>query len=71
MAVVGLDGDTIGEIIKIDVDFLLVKEDGAFPNEFQVPVNAVAKVEGDTVHLSVTKDDARDQRWPGTPAAEA
>ncbi len=69
MIVVGLGGDRIGEVTKIDPGFLTVKEGDDFPTEHQVPIGAVARTEGHTVHLIVTKGDARDQKWPrGTSA---
>ncbi len=71
MIVVGIDGDTIGEISGMDDQFILVKGEGAFSPEYQVPRTAISRDDGEKVQLTVTKEDAVDQRWPGTLAGDA
>ncbi len=71
MVVVGLDGDKLGDISGLDGEFLLVKGEGMVAPEYQVPRTAVAADDGETVRLSVSKDEAIEQRWPGTPAGDA
>ncbi len=71
MIVVGIDGEKIGEVSGMDDQFVLVKGGGAFGPEYQVPRSAIARDDGETVQLTVSKEDAIDQRWPGTDAGEA
>lgn len=71
MIVVGVDGDKIGEISDLNDEFILVKGSGAFGTEYQVPRSAIGRDDGEKVQLTVTKEDAVDQRWPGTLAGEA
>jgi len=70
MTVIGLDGETFGEVSGTDGEFVLVKGSGAFGTEYQVPRSAIAEDEGETLRLHVTTADAIEQRWPGTPAGE-
>lgn len=70
MIVVGVDGDEIGQISGMDDQFILVKGGGAFGTEYQVPRSAISRDDGETVRLTVTKEEALDQRWPGTLAGD-
>ena len=70
MAVVGRDGEKMGEVSGIDAGFVLVKGEGVFGTEYQVPCSAIAGNDGETVRLTVTNEDALEQRWPGTAAGD-
>ena len=70
MDVYGADGDKLGSIDGVFADYVSVKKGFFFPEDHYVPISAIQGVdEDDKVWLTVTKDEALNQRWDRLPEA--
>lgn len=69
-AVVGSNGEKVGEVVAAYRDYLVVQRGFFFPTDRYIPAGAIADVGGDRVHLNVTRDDAVSQPWHAIPPAE-
>ena len=67
MDVVGSDGKHVGTVDKVEGDQIkLTKNDPQAGGEHHyIPLNSVASVEDDEVHLNLTADEARQQAMGG------
>ena len=54
-SVVALDGTTLGKVREIHPHYILVGEQEDPHYDFDVPVRAIARIEGKTVHLKVNR----------------
>ena len=67
------DGDTIGDIVEINPDFLVVESDGGFlglgeRRQYFIPRGKVAHADGDDWYLAIDKDDVEAMGWSAPPA---
>lgn len=69
MTVYGFDGDKIGDVDVIEVEYFIVRKGFFFPEDHYIPFSAIQSVDGEDVVLNVTKDDALNQEWNQVPAA--
>ena len=66
-------GDTIGEIVEINPDFVIAETDGGFlglgeRRQYFVPRGAIAREAGTEWYLSVSRDEFEAQDWSQPPA---
>jgi len=66
-------GDTIGEIVEINPDFVIAETDGGFlglggRRQYFVPRAAIANDDGTEWYLSVSRDEFEMQDWSQPPA---
>jgi len=54
-SVIALDGTTLGKVREIHPHYVLVGEQEDPHYDFDVPARAIARVEGNTVHLKVNR----------------
>ncbi len=67
MDVFGSDGEKLGSIDRMEGDYLVASQGFFFPTDYYIPTSAISTVDGDQVHLNVTKDAALNQGWDSTP----
>jgi len=70
MAVFDAAGDKLGTLVRADPPFLIVEHGFFFQTAFEVPMQAVARVDGDGIWLSPTKDELAPERWNGLAPAD-
>jgi hypothetical protein len=66
-AVVGSDGEKVGEVVAAFRDYLVVQTGTLFPSDRYVPTSAIADYDGERVRLTVTKQQALQQPWRRIP----
>jgi hypothetical protein len=64
-AVVGNDGRRVGTVREVGQNYILTSTGMA--TGIYVPASAIANVEHDTVHLSVSQRDVADMGWEQPP----
>jgi len=65
-AVVGNDGKRVGGVQQVGQNYVLTSVDG-LASEIFVPASAIANVEHDTIHLSVSQRDVAQMGWEQPP----
>jgi len=70
MDVVGSDDAKVGDVDRLEGDFVVVKKGFFFPKDYYIPTSAFTTVDGDRAYLNVTKDDALNQGWDVAPGNE-
>jgi uncharacterized protein (TIGR02271 family) len=63
------DDAKLGKVIGVEGQTLVVEKGFLFPTDFYVPTSAIASTDGDTVYLTVSKDEAKASDWGQPPAA--
>jgi hypothetical protein len=61
--VIASDGDKLGKVIAVGPDHFVVEKGLFFRTDYDVPLTAIASVDGEEVHLLVTKEEALHQGW--------
>lgn len=69
MNVLGSDDDKLGEVDRLEGDYVVVKRGHLFPNDYYVPTTSIASINGDTVYLTEAKDAADRLGWDTPPPA--
>lgn len=67
MNVVGSDGDKVGEVDRLEGDYVVVKKGMFFPTDYYIPTSAFTTADADQAYLNVTKDVALNQGWDVAP----
>lgn len=67
MDVVGADDDKVGDVDRLEGDYVVVKKGFFFPKDYYIPTSAFTTADGDKAYLNVTKDDALNQGWDVAP----
>lgn len=67
MDVVGSDDDKVGDVDRLEGDYVVVKKGFFFPKDYYIPTSAFTTVDADKAYLNVTKDDALNQGWDVAP----
>lgn len=65
-AVVGNDGRRVGEVREVGQNYILTSTAG-LASDLYVPASAIANVELEVVHLSITQRDVADMGWEQPP----
>lgn len=65
-AVVGNDGKHVGAVKQVGQNYVLTSVDG-FGGDLYVPASAIANIEHDVIHLSVTQRDVAQMGWGQPP----
>ena len=65
-AVVGNDGKRVGGVRHVGQNYVLTLVDG-LGGEIYVPASAIANVEHDVIHLSVSQRDVAGMGWQQAP----
>ena len=65
-AVVGNDGRRVGTVQEVGQTYILTSTEGG-AGDIYIPSSAVANVEHDSVHLSVSQRDVADMGWAQPP----
>lgn len=67
--VVDAHGNELGEVVEAHPDHIVVEHGHLFPDDLEIPRDAVARVDGARVHLSLSIDEVKRHHWPrnGTP----
>lgn len=61
--VFGNDGEKVGNVSAVYPAYFVVEKGFFFPSDYSIPIEAVAGVDGERVHLLVTKDEALHSDW--------
>ncbi|CAN5740082.1 hypothetical protein BH23CHL8_BH23CHL8_12830 [soil metagenome] len=66
------DGDTIGDIVEVNPDFLVVESDGGFlglgeKRQYFIPRGKIAHADGNDWYLAIDKDDVEAMGWTDAP----
>ena len=67
MDVVGSDDSKVGDVDRLEGDYVVVKKGFFFPKDYYIPTSAFTTVDADKAYLNVTKDDALNQGWDTAP----
>jgi len=61
--------ETVGKVIEAHPDHLVVEHGHLFPDDLEIPRDAVANFDGSRVLLNVTIEEGMKRHWPmnGTP----
>lgn len=65
--VVGVDGDKIGTVAAVQPHYISVEKGFLFKDDIFIPTSTITSVEGETVYLSVTKDQIESEGWDREP----
>jgi len=65
------DDEKLGKVVAVEGSYLVVEKGFFFPTDYYVPTSAVASADGDTVYLSVGKDQAMNSGWDRMGTADA
>jgi uncharacterized protein (TIGR02271 family) len=60
LKVIGSDGEHVGSINLVEPAYIIVQK-GIFPQDYYIPLSAIASHDDTTVHLTITKDEALEQ----------
>ncbi len=66
--VVGADGETIGVVIAVHPNAVVVQQGLFLPIAYSIPTSALATYDGERIVLNVTKAVALAQGWETVPA---
>ena len=70
MEVRAVDGDSLGRIVEVRPDHVVVEKGTFFPEDHYIPLDAIGSVgEDGAVHLLVSRDEAVSQEWQNPPAS--
>jgi hypothetical protein len=67
--VVGNDGRRIGTVREVGQNYVLTSMPG-LASDVYIPASAIANVEGETVHLSVSRSGVPEMGWGQPPRAD-
>jgi hypothetical protein len=70
MAVYASEDTKIGHVAEIYEDSFLVRKGIFFLDDRYIPYNAIQQVDGDTVRLQLTANEAQSQEWRKRPDYE-
>jgi len=67
--VIDAHGNEIGEVVEAHPDHIVVEHGRLFHDDFEIPRDVVARVDGAHVQLNLTVDEIERHHWPrnGTP----
>lgn len=67
--VVDASGEPLGKVIEAHPDHLMVERGHFFPDDFEIPREAVVSADGSRVLLNLTIEEVARRHWPrnGTP----
>ena len=67
--VVDATGEPLGKIIEAHPDHIVVEHGRFFPDDLEIPRDAVASIDGSRVLLNLTMEEVARHHWPrnGTP----
>jgi len=67
--VVGSDGDTVGKVVAVENNYVVVEKGFFFPSDYYIPFSAIANYDEDKIYLNVTKEEAlnQDPPWDRAP----
>jgi uncharacterized protein (TIGR02271 family) len=65
------DGEDLGDVQEVRDGYLVVKKGMLFQHELYIPFSAITRVEPDSVHLQVTRDQVANQGWDQMPRRDA
>jgi uncharacterized protein (TIGR02271 family) len=71
MDVFGADGDKLGKIVAISSSSIVVEKGFFFPKDYYIPRSAIANIDGDSVYLTVGKDEALNSGWDQDALAQS
>ena len=70
MAVLSSDNGDLGHVEEVYEDSFLIRKGLIFAKDRYIPYSAIAQVEGDKVHLSLSADEAKEREWEKRPDYE-
>jgi hypothetical protein len=68
--VVDAEGANLGKVIETRPGLIVVEKGLLFPSDLYIPRAAIVSVDGETIHLAVTREDALGYRWDREPGTE-
>lgn len=71
MRVVSEDNQDVGHIADVYEDSFLIHKGHFFPKDRYIPYSAIAEIDGDGVHLTMSADEIKDKEWEVRPDYEA
>ena len=66
--VFGADGEKVGTVAAVYPGYIVVEKGFFFPNDYYIPLSAVASYDNDQVYLNLAKDAALNSGWDAQPA---
>jgi hypothetical protein len=70
-AVVGADGEKVGEVIGFSDTYIVVEKGFFFPTDYYIPGSAIASANSETVTLTLDREAALKQGWDVIPGDES
>jgi hypothetical protein len=62
--VVDASGELLGKVIEAHPDHLMVEHGHFFPDDFEIPREAVVSADGSRVLLNLTMEEVARRHWP-------
>jgi uncharacterized protein (TIGR02271 family) len=57
------DDEKLGKVVAFESNYIVVEKGFFFPTDYYIPTSAIANTDGDTIYLSVGKDQALNSGW--------
>jgi uncharacterized protein (TIGR02271 family) len=57
------DDEKLGKVVAFESNYIVVEKGFFFPTDYYIPTSAIANADGDTIYLSVGKDQALNSGW--------
>ncbi|GCE06856.1 DUF2171 domain-containing protein [Dictyobacter aurantiacus] len=70
MSVYSSDNDKLGHVGDVYEDSFKVHKGFIFTQDRYIPYSAIEQIEGDTIHLQLTSDEAQAKEWTKRPDYE-
>jgi hypothetical protein len=70
MHVTSADNQRLGHVAEAYEDSFLVHKGYFFPKDRYIPYSAINSIEGDTIHLTLSANEALDKEWEKRPDYE-
>lgn len=71
MDVLASNDEKVGDVDRLEGDYIVVKKGFFFPTDYYIPTSAIASIGEDRLYLTETKETMRDQGWDTAPPAGA
>lgn len=69
--VYGADDEKVGQVIAGSDRYIVVEKGFFFPTDYYIPVDAIARYDGQRIYLTATKDEALHAGWDERPDDDA
>lgn len=70
MRVISTDQHEVGHVAEVYEDSFLIHKGYFLPKDRYIPYSAIAQVDGDGIHLTMSADEIKDKEWSVRPDYE-